>query len=200
MTVLSRAELLRRGIGGGAMLAASGAGFAAFARPAAALTVPDGDVAYLRLLVAAELLKADFHTQALASGKLAAAAARAVKQMQADDNAHYAGLVVLMNEAAQPPATADDIDFSYPAKSFGTQASIFALALKLATISLGSYLGALEDVSIPQLRLPIAQIAANEAQHVSAASQLLGKPMIGRPFAPSLSIDAASTALGAYES
>src|SRR4029077_20615840 len=74
VTVLSRAELLRRGIGGGAMLAASGAGFAAFARPAGALTVPDGDVAYLRVLVAAELLKAEFHTQAPASGKLAASA------------------------------------------------------------------------------------------------------------------------------
>jgi hypothetical protein len=49
--ILSRAALLRRGAGGGALLLV-GAGLAA---PADAADIPDGDLPHLRLLVAAEL-------------------------------------------------------------------------------------------------------------------------------------------------
>ena len=42
------------------------------------------------------------------------------------------------------------------------------LAASLEDLTLGAYLGAVENVQTPQLRLPIGQIAANEAQHVSA--------------------------------
>jgi hypothetical protein len=193
--VLSRAELFRRGVGSGALLA-----FGALVAPAGAASIPDGDVAYLRLLIAAELLKADFQTRALASGKLGRSPARTMRRMHADDEAHYAGLAVLMKEAAQPPTTAGDIDFSYPAGSFGSQHAIANRALELATLALGGYLGAVQNVQTPGLRLPLGQIAANEAQHVSVLAQLLGKPPIGRAFAPALPIEAVSSALDAYES
>jgi hypothetical protein len=197
--VLSRAELLRRGARGGALLVASGTGVAVLA-PSASAAVPDGDVAYLRLLVAAELLTADFASEALASGKLTGREAALVKQAQADDKAHYNGLSVLMNGAGQPPTLADDIDFSYPKQSYASQASILKLGWTLATLSLGAYLGAVENVQTPELRGPIGQIAANEAQHVAAFAQLLGRPVVGRPFAAALPIDAVSAALDRYES
>ena len=67
---VSRAELLRRGAVGGGALLVSASGLSAFAGTAAAAAPPDADLAYLRLLIAAELLGIDFQTHALASRKL----------------------------------------------------------------------------------------------------------------------------------
>jgi len=198
--VFSRAELLRRGVGGGAALAVSGGTLAALAAPAGAVTVPDNDLAYLRLLGAAELLKGDFQTRALAAGKLTGAATALVRRMQADDQAHYASLSILTNGAGQRPPTADDIDFTYPARSFATPASIVKLARELSSLTLGAYLGAIEGVQTSSLRLPIGQIAANEAQQAGALARLLGRAQIGHAFAPSLSIDAVSAQLDRFES
>ena len=194
---MSRAELLRRG---GALLAFGAFAAPAIAAPAGAAVVPDGDIAYLRLLIAVELLKTDFQARALASGRLSRPTARTMRRMHADDNAHYVGLGALMNQAAQQPATAADIDFSYPAGSLASQHAIANRSLRLATLALGAYLGAVQNVQTPELRLPLGQIAANEAQHVSVLAQLVGKPAIGRPFAAALPIDAVSAALDTYES
>ena len=192
---LDRASLRRRGT---ALLGAGAA--ASFFAERAAAALPDGDLAYLRLLIGAELLAADFQQQALASGELAATVAAAVKRMHADEGAHYAGLARLVTAAGQTPATVDDIDFSYPAKTFASQAAILELAWSIETLTVGAYLGAVENLQTSQLRLAVGQIAANEAQHVSALAAVLGRPLIGRAFAPSLSIDAVSAALDAYES
>ena len=193
---ISRSALLRRG---GAALLASAAGASWLATDAGA-AAPDGDLAYLRLLIGVELLAADFQTQASASGKLGAAAAGALKKMRGDEEAHYAGLAQLVTAAGQVPATGADIDFSYPKRTFGSQASILHLAWSIETLSLGAYLGAVENVQTPEIRLPIGQIGANEAQHVSALAAELGRPTIGHAFAPSLSIDDVSAALDRYES
>ncbi len=190
-----RARLLR----GGALVVASAAGVGALVRPARA-AVPDGDLAYLRLLVAAELLTADFAAQAVASKQLEGRAAALVRRAAADDAAHYKGLSALMNGAGQPPAVADDIDFAYPKGSYASQASLLRLGRTLATLSLGAYLGAAESLETAALRGPVAQIAANEAQHVSAYALLLGRPLVGKAFAPALPIDAVSAALDRYES
>src|SRR5262245_11974866 len=138
MPIMSRAALLRRGAGGGALLLV-GAGLAA---PAGAADIPDGDFSYLRLLVAAELLKGDFHARALASRRPKGAAARLLRSTQADDRAHYSGLAALLTGAGQAPATADDIDFTYPRGSFASQAAIARLAARLTQLTLGAYLGA----------------------------------------------------------
>ena len=197
---VSRAGLLRRGVAGGGGLLLSGSVASVFATTAGAAATPDSDLAYLRLLVGAELLAADFQGQALAGGKLAPAVARAVKRMRADEKAHYNSLSTLIAGAGQVPATSDDINFTYPKRSFGSEASMLKLASSLETLTLGAYLGAVENIQTPQLRLPIGQIAANEAQHVSALAAAAGKPIIGRSFAPALQIDAVSSALDVYES
>jgi hypothetical protein len=182
-------------------LVASGAVLSVVAESAsgATATVPDGDLAYLRLLIGAELLAADFQTRALASGKLTTAQAALVKKLLADEHAHDAGLAQLVTSSGQTPATADDVDFSYPAGSFDSAGAIAKLALEIETLSLGACLGAVENVQTASLRLPIAQIAGNEAQHVSAVSPWLGRPVIGHAFAPAWPIGAVSDALDAYE-
>jgi hypothetical protein len=192
---MNRAGLLRSGVGGGVALI----GLGVWAGPAGA-TVPDVDLSYLRLLVGAELLKADFATRAVAKGTLAAPAAGIVRRMHAADNAHYTGLAALMNDAGQPPATAADIDFSYPRGSFTSARATALLAWKLTSLALGAYLGALENVQTPSIRLPLGQIAANEAQQLSALAPLVGRRAIGGAFAAALPIDVVSSSLDGYES
>jgi Ferritin-like domain len=192
---MNRAGLIRSGVGGGAALI----GLGVWAERAAA-AVPDVDISYLRLLVATELLKADFAARALANGKLEGSAARVVRRMRSADTAHYTGLAALMNDAGQPPATADDIDFSYPRGSFASARPTAALAWRLTSLALGAYLGALEQVQTPSIRLPLGQIAANEAQQQGALASLVGRQAIGSAFASALPIDVVSTALDAYES
>jgi rubrerythrin len=190
---------LRRGAAGGGALLLSGSAVSALASSAAAATISDNDLSYLRVLIGAELLDIDFQTQALASGKLDGASSALFKQMLGDENAHYRGLSNLMTGAGQVPATSDDITFTYPKGSFDSQASIMKLAASLEELTLGGYLGAVQNLQAPQLRLPIGQIAANEAQHVSALAVSAGRPAIGSAFAPSLQIDAVSAALDDYE-
>jgi len=197
---LSRDQLLRRGALGGGALVLSGSAVAALAGRASAAALPDTDLAYLRLLIGAELLAADFQTQALASGKLSRSSAAVFRKMAADEKAHYTGLVQLLTAAGQTPATQDDIDFSYPKGSLASEASIMKLAGEIEALILGTHLGSLENIQTGELRLPVGQIAANEAQHVGALAVLAGRAVIGRAFAPSLQIDAASAALDKFES
>jgi hypothetical protein len=178
----------------------SSAGVAALAGRASAVTIPDTDMSYLRLLIGAELLAADFEAQALASGKLTRRQTTVFRKMAADEKVHYAGLAQLLTAAGQVPATADDIDFVYPKGSFTSSASILKLAGEIETVALGTYLGAIENLQTPELRLPVGQIAANEAQHVGAVAVLAGRNAIGRAFAASLTIDAASASLDRFES
>jgi hypothetical protein len=198
---VSRAELLRRGAVGGGALLVSASGFSAFAGTAAADTPPDADLAYLRLLIAAELLGADFQTHALASRKLhTKGAAALIRKLRADENAHYNMLAAALIAAGQTPATSADIDFSYPKGSFRSESAILKLAGKLERLMVGAFLGAVENVVTPDLRLSIGQIAANEAQHASALKALEGRPAIGKAFPPALQMGDVSDALDGYES
>ncbi|HZU20905.1 MAG TPA: ferritin-like domain-containing protein [Gaiellaceae bacterium] len=195
-TGISRARLVH----GGAALVLSGSLASALAVPASAGTAPDGDLAALRLLIGAELLALDFQRQALATGKLGSEAAATVKRMRADERAHYAALANLLSQAGQTPATADDIDFAYPKPTFRTESSILARGEELEALQLGAYIGASANLQTPRLRIAIAQISANEAQHTAALAALSGRPLIGKPFGPALQPDAVSAALDAYES
>jgi rubrerythrin len=197
--VMSRRRLLRKGaVTGGAVL--SGSVIGTFAGRAGAATVPGNDLAHLRLLVAAELLATDFQAKALAGGKLSRAAKTVLGKMAADDKAHYTRLAQLVTDAGQIPTTSGDIDFAYPKGTFASASSVLARAAQIETLVLGAYLGSLENVETRELRLPLGQIAANEAQHASALASLRGRAAIGRAFVPSLQIDAASAALDRFES
>jgi hypothetical protein len=201
-TEMSRGGFLRRGAaGGGALLmSASGLSTLGFASDASAATPPDSDLAYLRLLIAAELLALDVHGKALTSGRLRHPARVLTRQIRADENAHYGNLAAALTAAGGTPATAGDIDFSYPKGSFRSQASILRLAGRVERLLVGAYLGAIENVETPDLRLVIGQIAANEAQHEGALATIQGRSAVGRAFAPALQIGAASAALDEFES
>src|SRR5438270_98903 len=189
-TRMSRGALLRRGAVGGGVLLVSGSGLAAVAPLARADAPPDADLAYLRLLIAAELLAVDFQSRALASRKLRREAHSLFRRIRSDEHDHYKRLANLLTAAGQTPATADDINFSYPRGSFHSQRSILGLARRLERLLVGAYVGAVESMETPSLRAAVGQIAANEAQHQSAVAGLSGRPVVGRAFAPALQIGA----------
>jgi len=197
---ISRAEILSRGARAGLALAVGGAALGAVTSDATADTLPDGDLAYVRLLVASELLAIDFYTRAVASNRVEGGALTTMRHALANEKVHYASLSTVLAGAGQAAATADDIDFTYPRHAFSSTASIGKLGIEVEQTVLGAYLGAVEGLQSNSLKRPFAQIAANEAQHLSALSGAwLGRP-IGRAFAPSLSIDQASDILDDYES
>lgn len=200
---MSREGFLRRGaVGGGALLvSASGLSTLGLADVASAATPPDADLAYLRLLIAAELLALDFQAKAVASRKLQRSGARSLaRRIHLDEEKHYDRLAAIMTTAGQTPANSGDIDFSYPQGSFRSQGSIVRLAGRLEHLMVGAYLGAVENLQTPELRLTAAQIAANEAQHVAALAALEGRSAIGPAFAPALEMGAVSDALDRFES
>lgn len=165
------------------------------------VALPDADLAYLRLLIGAELLAIDFHRRGLAAKrKLGAALTATFRRALADERSHYAALGKSLVDAGQPATGPGDVDFSYPRGSFASRAAIARLGWRIESVLLGSYLGAVESVQTPELRLPVGQIAANEAQHLSAVAPAAGKARIGRAFPVALSIEAASDALDAFES
>jgi hypothetical protein len=196
---LTRARLLGGLAAGGVAFATPAPALSFLAAPARAAT-PDADLAWLRVLVGVELLAMNFHPRAVRGGKLHRRTAQLLKRILEGDSAHDERLARVLTDAGQTPATADDIDFTYPNNRFATAGSILKLALKIETLSLGAYLGALGSVESADLRLLVAQIAASEGQHAGTVARMLGHPAVGNPFPEPLTIDAVSTALDAYES
>jgi hypothetical protein len=195
---LSRARLLRGLAVGGVAFATPATALSFLAAPARAAT-PDADLAWLRVLVGVELLAMDFHPRGVAAGKLGRPATQVLKRIAGGDSTHNERLARVLSDAGQAPATAEDMDFTYPNGTFATAGSILRIALKIETLSVGAYLGALGTVESADLRLLLARVAVSEGQHAAAVARMVGHPAIGNPFPEPRSIDAVSTALDAYE-
>lgn len=166
----------------------------------AADTVPDSDLAYVRLLVGAELLGLDFYTRAIASKRISGGALGSLKRARLNERAHYEKISVILSGAGQTPAVASDFDFSYPRVAFASKSSIAKLGVRLETAFMGAYLGAVEGLQTNALKQPVAQIAANEAEHLSAFMRLSGRSPIGIALPRPLTIDEASNALDVFTS
>ncbi len=197
---LTRGGLFRRGAVGGGVLLASASGLGVLAPAALADAPPAGDLAYLRLLIAGELLAVDFYSEAIAHGDLKQQYAARASRISADEAEHYTLLASLMTAAGQTPATSDDIDFSYPGRTFSGTGSVLRFAQKLEQVLVGAYIDAITNVQTPDYRQTLAQILANEARHQSAISGLQGRPLVGGLPAAPLAMDAVSNFLDKYES
>jgi Ferritin-like domain len=193
---MTRAGLLSRGVGAATALAFGGA----FAGTARADTLPDADLAQLRVLIASELLAVDFYTKAVASKQFAGSVAATLRRSLVHERAHYTALAQVLSAAGQVAAVADDIDFAYPKRAFDSRGSIARLGVRLETVFVGVALGAAAGLQTASVRLPVAQIAASEAQHLASFSILTGRGPIGAAFPAALSIDQATSALDAFES
>jgi Ferritin-like domain len=192
---LSRGTLLARGGKVAATVVAASAFGGLAARASAA--VPDGDLAYARLLVALELLSLDFYARAIGAG---GQSQLELRRARAAERRHYDAAAAVLIEAGQTPATAQDIDFSYPRGSFTSSVAIARLGVRLESLSLGAYLGAVRSLQTPLYREHAARAAASEAQHLSVFADAVGGRRLGPPLPAVLSIDRVSDALDAYTS
>jgi hypothetical protein len=193
---LTRTELLRRGGGGAAVvLAGSALGFAPTARAAAP---SDNDLAYARLLTAAELLAIDFYRRALGSKRVGSGADGQLRRSLADERKHYRAMAATLVAAGQAAATAADIDFTYPRRAFGSSASIAALGARLEALFLGAYLGAVAGFQSDELKLGAARVAASEAQHLSVFTGEVRGVWIGPAFPRAMAIDRVSAELDRF--
>jgi hypothetical protein len=197
---LSRADLLAGG-GKGAMLLLAGSAVGGLASPATAVASPsDADLAYARLLVAVELLALDYYGKAIGSRRFEGGVLRELRLARADERRHYEANAAILTSANQVPATATDIDFTYPKDAFASRASIVRLGVRLESLALVAYLGAVDGYEAGPYRQRAAQAAANEAQHLSVLSAAVGGRRIGAAFPDALSIDRVSSTLGQYTS
>ena len=167
--------------------------------PAALADAPaDSDLANARLLVTVELLLLDFYARALKADRLGVPGRDAMRRASFNETEHLAAVSAILSGAGQRPPTAADIDFAYPAKTFGSAGSIARTAATLERLALGAYLGAVRSAKSAALILPLAQIAATEARHLTVfEAESTGHPL-DNSFGDALSIDAASTALEVY--
>jgi demethoxyubiquinone hydroxylase (CLK1/Coq7/Cat5 family) len=197
MYTLSRSALLRSTVG-----AAIGVSAAVLsARPVGATVGPlgDGDLAWARVAVAAELLSIEFY------GRLAQASLVARKEelsalagAHANEQAHYQTASQILTGAGQAAAQPDDFDYTFAAGAFKTLGAAARVGQAIETASLGIYLGGVAGLADPDLKTVFARIAASEAQHLTIFAGLArGKP-IGPPFPTPLGVDEASSALGPY--
>ncbi|HEV8460730.1 MAG TPA: ferritin-like domain-containing protein [Gaiellaceae bacterium] len=166
--------------------------------PSALADAPsDLDLANARLLVAVELLLADFYGRAIKAGRFGPEGKDSLERALFNEHEHYTSVSSILSSAGQTPAVAGDIDFSYPGKAFDTVGATARLGLRLERIALGSYLGAVAAVNTP-LKQRFAQIAASEAQHASVFAAETTGHALGNSFPAPLTIDEASDALSEY--
>ena len=199
MAGLSRADLFARG-GKGAALLVAGPALGFVPEAATADTFPDGDLAYARLFVTVELLALDFHGSAIASKHFDKGRLADLRHARADEKQHYDSAAAFLVSAGQVPATATDIDFSYPRGSFVSKRAIAGLGVRLESIALGGYLGAVEGYESNALKQLAARAAASEAQHLSVFAAEVGGRRIGAAFPRPLTIDCVSGALDPFTS
>jgi hypothetical protein len=185
---------------GGLLALAGGAALATVVPNALADVYTDNDLAWLRLLTTVELLGADFYANAQKAKPYDAPGMALLQRAAFNDGEHYASLAGFLTASAQIPATAGDIDFTYPKDAFTSTGGVTKSAVDLETVFLGSYLGAIAGTQNTNLHQPLAQIAASHAEHFAVFNQLLGRKSFVLSFPTALSIGDASDALDAYTS
>ena len=201
MTVsITRADLLKRGARGGAALAVAGGAFGTLAETASADPLSVQDMAYVRLLVGAELLASDFYSQAIAASNTNASVMKYLKRAYFNEQEHYQSVAGILSGAGVTPAVSGDIEFSYPAGTFSDQASIVKAANNLEAIVLGTYSGAMGGMTSNAYKTGLAQIAACEAQHNSYFTTQMGGQAYDLSFPPALTIQQATAGMAAFTS
>jgi len=180
------------------VLLVAGSALGRFTGSAAADPLPVTDLAYARLLVGAELLAADFYSQAVAASNSGRIVDGYLHRALANEQEHYESVAGILSGAGQMPAVAGDIDFRYPNGTFASAGPIVKFARQLEELLLGAYLGAIAGLQNDSLKAGLARIAACEAQHASYFSAAGGSKAFKGSFPAPLTIDQASNALDAF--
>jgi len=193
---LTRAELVARGGKGGVAIAGASL-FGASAGPASAGV--EEDLALVRLAIAGELVGAQFFAGGLDSGLFDGAVKRALSRAQFNDEEHLAALAQALAAAGQTPAEGyGDFVYTFPEGAFESGRRFGEVGVSLKTAVLGAYLGAVQVLESPGLRIAAARIASSEAAHLSVLAGLAGILPVGISFPALLDIEQASEGLAPF--
>jgi hypothetical protein len=190
----TRAQLLTRTAKGGVALAVGG-GVLAGAASTASAGIGAPDIPVVTLALAAELLGAEFYTQALAAKVFSAQEGRYLQRALFNENEHYTATAKILTDAGQTPGQAADFDFTFPPNGFATRKSTAQLGVQLETAFLGIYLGGAASLQDVVTRGVFARIAASQAEHLSLFSRIVLDKPVGLSFPVALSIEDGSAAL-----
>lgn len=171
---MNRAQFIKGGATGTVALVTGGAVLATAAAPAAAQS--SGDKAILQGAAIAELLVIDFLQRALRSG--AKLDEDVTREVLGDEKRHYETIASALKD---PPTS---INTSFPDGTFNSAKSIAMLGFTLDSAFTRFYIGAVKRFDSTKLSTLAAGLAANEAQHLSVFSSILGRGLIPLPAIP----------------
>src|SRR5262249_9478099 len=123
---------------------------------------------------------------------------RQLTRARFNDDQHYNALAQVLTAAGLTPGTADDFDFTFPAKSFATRSSAARLGVQLETTFLGIYLGGIASLQDAETRALFSRTAASQAQHLGFYSEIAYEKPIGMSFPVPLSVEDGSAALDPF--
>jgi rubrerythrin len=200
---LDRAGFLSLSARGGAAvaMAAVSAGLlveSAAAAPAASGPLAELDLALARLAIGAEILAAEFYTQAVASKQFAGEELKYLKRALFNEQEHLTAVSQILSGAGQTPATADDFTITFPKGTYASRESIAKLGVALESAFVGAYLGAVDAFSPGDLKTTAARIAASESQHLSVFSGITSGQPVGVSFPVAIDYETASGLLDPY--
>jgi rubrerythrin len=139
-----------------------------------------GDVDIAKLAATAELLAVDFYGMGIKSGFFAADVLAYMNAAQQNEQDHYDALAKVLG--AEAPS---NLTFTYPEGTFASAKSIADTGAALEEAFVGAYEGAVSALSDPGLKVVAAQIAANEAQHLTTLKSLAaGGTLVPNPSLP----------------
>ncbi len=182
----------------GAVAAVGAMGAGLFIESAAAAGPTDLDLAVVRLAIAAEILAVEFYTEAIAAKQFVGNDLKYLKRALFNEQEHLTALSAAFTAAGATPSTADDFTITFPKNTFASRSSIAKQGVILETGFLGAYLGAVGELSIPDLQTTAARIAASESQHLSVFSQMTIDQPVGVSFPLPLDLATASAFLDPY--
>ena len=194
---VTRSEFFAGAARGGAALALGGGVLAATAAPAVA-GIGQPDIPVVTLALAAELVGAEFCTQALAGKLFSGEDERALKRALFNERQHYGALAQILTDAGQTPGQASDFDFSFPAKAFASRRSIARLGVELANAFVGIYLGGVASLQDTTTRAAFARIASSQSQQLGFFAGIAQQKPVGMAFPVPLTVQEGSAALGPY--
>jgi hypothetical protein len=197
LTELTRSGFFARTARGGALLALGGGVLAATASPASA-GIGQADVPVVTLALAAELVGAEFCTQALAAKLFSGEDERALRRALFNENQHYGAVAQILTDAGQTPGRASDFDFTFPPNAFATRLSSARLGVELETVFMGIYLGGVASLQDATTRNAFARIASSQAQQLSFLAGIAQQKPVGMAFPVPLTVEDGSTALDPY--
>jgi hypothetical protein len=121
------------------------------------------DLNILNLALTAEYLAVDAYTRATGSGQFSGVAQSTMLTFRSQEQQHVDALVSAVNSMQGTPAKKPS--FTYPSGTFASPTSIIKLALAAEAAFVGAYLGAIPQLSTPDLKQSAATIGFTEGEH-----------------------------------